>query len=102
MYPLGCSALCWKCAGCCKPSLAPDAVPVRIVGGFVEQGKTSETEYYYGAKYGTEGMPGAWRQRWAAPQQQPQLHLPLLNTLISTEFELQQVILIQIDFEVRN
>lgn len=75
---------------------------MKIVVDFVEQGKTSETEYYYGAKYSTEGMPGAWRQRWAAPQQQPQLHLPLPNTLISTDFELQQVILIQIAFEVRN
>jgi len=54
------------------------------------EGKTTETEYYYGAQYSRGAVPGEWLQRWHVPREDSQLHLPRPNTLISTDFDLQE------------
>lgn len=52
--------------------------------------EANEEEYYYGAKFSRDVLPATWLSRWKTPQPPPEMHLPRANTLISTDFELQQ------------
>jgi Middle or third domain of peptidase_M16 len=56
------------------------------------QGRTKETEYFYGAEFSREAVPKEWQRRWREPQFKVALHLPAANPFISTDFAMQEVL----------
>src|SRR5579875_24612 len=55
------------------------------------QGQTDLVEPWYSTEYSEERIPEAWLSSWREAALPPELHLPLPNPFISSDFALIQV-----------
>lgn len=73
----------------CLDALVPEKCNIIISSKTVdEQNKCQETEEWFRTKYSVEEIPEVWKEQWANPQSNPDLHIPAPSNFIPDNFDL--------------
>ncbi|XP_071521407.1 nardilysin-like [Panulirus ornatus] len=73
----------------CLDALVPEKCNIIISSKTVdEQTICQETEEWFRTKYSVEEIPKVWKEQWANPQSNPDLHIPAPSNFIPDNFDL--------------